>query len=257
MSQAYSFKQKCERSELTLRAFQRKMTHTENVIAGHSRSVTNIVSINSIATVTADIESNLTVFDKKPANQLSYLVQDQINDDHTKPIYQCLNCWITFDSGAEIESHLLNDLCAAAKCSPRTKMPNDDTDDKCNATMNDGIDDLQDNNYGVMVLVEGTHVDAKASSSKFVCSHCNASFAVQRSLTKHCNAQKCLTETLQCDICHRVFTTKRNIRRHMHRMHRFKKIRKNAAESEKHKCTECPKGFPKRSALRDHLRTHR
>lgn len=239
MNQAYSFKQKCERSELALRAFQRKMMHTKDVNSTNNRSVTTVVSLNR----PADIESKPVPFDGKPSfKQFSYSVQDQITDSSGKPIYQCANCWMTFDSNKEIETHLLGDLCVAEYS--EKSLP-DDVD------VDYDTENLQDNNEcqttekkekpNVMCNVN----EAMGSKPKFICENCNASFAMQHSLNVHRNSKKCLEQTFECDICKHVFSTKRNIRRHIHRMHLYEKIRKNAkdpAHEKKYKCSQCSKG---------------
>lgn len=276
MNQAYSFKQKCERSELALRAFQRKIRRAEDAIPTTSRPVANIVSIESIA----DIKSRPANDDRIPAKQFSYLIQDQFADGSGKPTYQCMNCWITFDTVVDIETHVLDDFCTGTEAEkPLANDLNDDYD----------VDQSQDNNDSPMTDEEKVCSSANdveevtKSVPKLVCDNCNASFAMQHLLNVHRDSKKCVDQTLECDICKHVFTTKRNIRRHIHRMHRVERVRKNAKtanQEKKYKCTHCTKGIPQfeagiianlrfkflspifvafimQSGLRDHLRTHR
>lgn len=229
MNQAYSFKQKCERSELALRAFQRKMMYTENVTPTSSRPVTNVPS-----------EPNAC--DGGPTKEWSYSIQDQSVED--KPTYQCISCSMTFDSSEEIQTHLTEDLCAI-ECEEKPLPDDSDADDD--------INDLQDENVSLVADEEATvHLindigKATPNKPKFVCENCNASFAMQHSLNMHRDSKKCVEQTFECDICKRVYSTKRNIRRHIYRMHRVEKKRKlpkNANQEKKYKCTQCPKGKP-------------
>lgn len=84
---------------------------------------------------------------------------------------------------------------------------------------------------------------------KFICSHCKASFSSRRSLSLHVNSRKCMQQSYECDICNKVFVKKRNLIRHLQRMHRM--MNKDTPEEEpyplpnnkrKYKCHLCPKG---------------
>lgn len=229
MNQAYSFKQKCERSELALRAFQRKMMCSKDVIPTNSRPVTNVTSKPKAC-------------DGGPIKQLSYSIQDQGTD--VKPMYQCINCWVTFDSSKETQTHLSEDLCAI-ECGEKPLPDETDADDD--------IDNLQGENVSLMadgersIHSQNDVINATATDPKFVCENCKASFAMQHSLNVHRNSKKCVEQTFECDICKRIYSTKRNIRRHIHRMHRVEKKRKlpkDANREKKYKCTQCPKGKP-------------
>lgn len=204
-----------------------------------SRPVANIVSIESIA----DIKSRPVNDGKIPAKQFSYLIQDQFADGSGKSIYQCMNCWITFDTIEEIETHLLEDFCTGTEA--EKPLANDVDDDY-------DVDHSRDNNDFPITDEEkncnsANDVDEVVKSvPKFVCENCNASFTMQHLLNVHRDSKKCVDQTFECDICKHVFTTKRNIRRHIHRMHRVEKVRKNAKsanQEKKYKCTHCPKGI--------------
>lgn len=239
MNQAYSFKQKCERSELALRAFQRKVMYTENAVPSTSRSVTNIVCIDAIA----DTQSKPITCDAKPPKQLSYLIQEQITDSSGKPIYQCMNCWMTFDASTEIEMHLLEDLCAAG---PNKALPDDmDADYDLDNPPDDDDSPFGANEATSFKLSPKDVVKATACDSGIICENCDVSFGTQHALNEHQKWKNCIFQSFECDICKNVYSTRRNISRHIHRMHRMPRVRKNAkntSEEKKFKCTQCPKG---------------
>lgn len=235
MNQAYSFKQKCERSELALRAFHRRMQRTETEAPTTSRPVMNVVSIESTAHIKL-----------KPAKQLSYLIQDQITDGSSKPNYQCMNCWMTFDTSAEIETHLLEDICAI-ECPE--KSPIDDIDADYDI---DDSGDVHDSPVAIEENISQLKSDVDEETNKpawpprYICENCKKSFLSQHALNTHTDSKKCYEQTFECDICKHTYATKRNIRRHIHRQHRVEKIRKNAKgtanQDKKYKCAQCPKG---------------
>lgn len=232
MNQAYSFKQKCERSEMALRAFRRKVLDSNDSTPTTSRPATNIVSIE-----TASGRS-------KFAKQISYLIQDRIIDGDNKPTHQCVNCWATFDTSAEIERHLMDDICVSNSAE---KSPSDDIDgdyDIDDTHDSPGADELSELNLTNLTNQNFIAV-ANQSESKFVCDNCKRPFTSQHSLRAHHKWRKCFEQTFECDICGGTYSTKRNIRRHIHRQHRVQKVRKNAkntSHEKKYKCDECPKG---------------
>lgn len=211
---------------------------TENAVPSTSRSVTNIVCIDGIA----DIKSESFTCDAKPAKQLSYLIQEQITDSSGKTIYQCMNCWMTFDASTEIEMHLLEDLCAAG---PNKALPDDmDADYDLDNPQNDNDSATADE--ATSLKSAPNDVDrATACESRIVCVICGVSFATQHALNEHQKWKNCKYHRFECDICKNVYSTRRNISRHIHRMHRVPRIRKAAketSEEKKFKCTQCPKG---------------
>lgn len=238
MNQAYSFKQKCERSELALRAFQRKVLLTEHAVPSTSRSVTNIMCIDGIA----DAASKTLTCDVKPAKQLSYLIQEQITDSSGKAIYQCMNCWMTFDASSEVEMHLLEDLCAAGL---NKALPDDMDADYDFDNLQDDNDSAAADEVTSLKLAPKDVDKAPACESRIVCEICGVSFATQHALNEHRKWKNCKYQSFECDICKNVYSTRRNIMRHIHRMHRVPRIRKAAKETsaeKKYKCAQCPKG---------------
>lgn len=279
MNQAYSFKQKCERSELALRSFQGKSVRVDGSGTSNCRLMTNFVSVES----DEPIKSKSPHGHGKRIKKVSYLVQERFaNDDddddddgedisERKPVYQCINCPKKFESTTEIERHALEGNCTNCK---RDSSNNFDFDDgspdlRADSDDNDEDDDHDNDDHNPIdeeKLFSIPLNDVPAAlvqpekKSLFVCENCNRSFIQAHQLNVHRDSKKCIDQIFECDICKHVFSTKRNIRRHIHRQHRIeKRRRKNAKDpnpQKKYKCELCPKGTWTIESITDAISIH-
>lgn len=87
------------------------------------------------------------------------------------------------------------------------------------------------------------------------------------------SSNECLNVKFECDLCHKNYPTKRNLRVHMishsvsfhkctlcekqyRRRDQLKVHMRNHSETKKFQCSHCPKGFNVSSSLTKHIRTH-
>lgn len=121
MIQAYTFKQKCERSESTLRSYlnlKKVRNEMNSQVVTISPPINNKKTINKII-LNEEIEpenytdSNADIISCiELSNTESHSTQEEIIEDEnskSKVMYQCVNCLAGFCSSAEIENHLLSE----------------------------------------------------------------------------------------------------------------------------------------------------
>lgn len=226
MNQAFAFKQKCERSERTLRLYLHQINYETRQVAVQKPNVNPL----QYHVETGDGE----VFE----SECSTIQQNeyQIQDSTLQPdIYHCTSCSSEFNTMLEIERHI---------CKPADE----------NLVSNSVADQTESSpqTLSEKTTTENVVMDFIAENTlNFICSRCNASFSSRRSLSLHFNSRKCLQHSYECDICSKIFIKKRYLIRHLQRMHKMsnelhtKKNTKNTqSESNKRnfKCHLCPKG---------------
>lgn len=77
------------------------------------------------------------------------------------------------------------------------------------------------------------------------CKKCNGIFATVKSLRCHQTLDKCREKTFTCDICQKVFVRKRSVAAHM-----------MTHGAEKLSCPKCPKQYSRKDKLESHLLGH-
>lgn len=109
VNQAYSFKQKCERSEQTLKTYLRQFneqqteTKDETMAKIEQSEEHEIVFENSKEIVESDGH-----LEQESSEQIIIDKQDA-DEGVSRTLYQCLNCCSLFNSNSELENHLIND----------------------------------------------------------------------------------------------------------------------------------------------------
>lgn len=226
MNQAFAFKQKCERSERTLRLYLHQINYETRQIAVQKPNVDPL----QYHVDTGDgvvFESECSTIQQNEC---------QIQDSIIQPdIYHCTNCSSEFNTMLEIERHI---------CKPADE----------NLVYNSVEDQTESSPQPLSekTMTENVVMDFIAENTlNFICSRCKASFSSRRSLSLHFNSRKCLQHSYECDICSKIFIKKRYLIRHLQRMHKMsnelhtKKNTKNTqSKSNKRnfKCHLCPKG---------------
>lgn len=224
MNQAFAFKQKCERSERTLRLY---LEQVENETQNKSLNPRESIYFHS-----TENNGEETTESQSPSLRENECQMDDLAIQ--SDIYHCSNCSMEFRNGLEIESHVCKSAVDKLNCSnskDQTESPMQSTPEKSAAE-----------NIVMEFIAENT--------LKFICSLCKASFSSRRSLSLHFNSRKCLQQSYECDICHKIFIKKRYLIRHLQRMHKMTNEThtvENTEESKtkskrKYKCHSCPKG---------------
>lgn len=224
MNQAFAFKQKCERSERTLRLYLEQVEHD-----AQKKSSSPKESIYSHST-----ENNVeeTAESQSPSLRENEFQMDDLAIQ--SDIYHCSNCSMEFKNGLEIESHVCKSTVKNSNCSnskDQSESPMQSTPEK-SAAENIVMDFIAENTL------------------KFICSLCKASFSSQRAHSLHFNSQRCLQKSYECDICHKVFIKKRYLIKHLQRMHKMTNEAHTVENTEdskskskrKYKCHSCLKG---------------
>lgn len=83
-----------------------------------------------------------------------------------------------------------------------------------------------------------------SNKTQYYCDHCNAPFVHSKSLKLHLNSKKCFDENVQCEICSKVFVRKCYLLKHMNTEHNSKtekKVETQHDEKKKYKCDICDK----------------
>lgn len=211
MNQAFTFKQKCERSEKTLRSI---LEHTESM----KENVKNQHSIES----------------------LSKLPEAHLGEVPNLEIYQCIKCSEVFKMKSDIEHHSC-DIQQQIEIITAEYIDSIQSDDQ--------TETLLSNNESneTKKIVEDFIAE---NTLKYNCTYCKATFSSRRSLKLHANSRKCMEKSYECDICRKVFIKKRYLIRHLQRVHQMpSELRSNEGTDEakmlikrKYKCDLCPKG---------------
>lgn len=227
MNLAFAFKQKCARSEKTLRAYLEQTCEQQEKTAQSSNIITISLNVSD-----AKVETNNS---DQPSDVIEIPIDDMTvcHDD----VCECSNC------KSEAETTLLNEYV-------------DNEEQSIDYQYSDNIEYIQAEEQIESTLVK---LDVKKTAvenmvkdfiaentMKFICSHCKASFTSRRSLNLHVNGRKCMQLSYECDICHKIFVKKRYLVRHLQRMHRMSEAdcadEAKMDNRKKYKCHSCPKG---------------
>lgn len=232
MNQAFAFKQKCERSEETLRQYLQQMhiiplqSIEQMVGAAESISIEEVEELEEDE-VTYDndddeaMESEIVCPHKSEDSEATEL------EIHSE-IYHCANDAKELQTNSEISRHPCSSTIEYITC----------------VTIEDQTS-LQSKKTPAEHLVKDFIAE---NTLNFICSRCKASFSGKRSLNLHFNSGKCLEQSFECCVCHKIFIKKRYLLRHLQRMHEIQnKTVESADESKqknvrKYKCDLCPKG---------------
>lgn len=228
MNQAYSFKQKCERSEATLRSL---LVQIQSNVAECQQEK---IDKNTSQCEASESSAAQTQNNKVQSIFAQEQIYTEISDvDHV--IYQCINCSHEFQTNDEFEQHLCSTQEATQITVEQTVASNCQLDEK-----------------KPKIILSFNSVTSDGMNKKFICSHCKASFSGQRSLNLHVNSKKCLQQSYECDICHKVFVKKNYLIKHLRRMHHMnessnsqmneKMVQSSSKDKRKHKCHLCSKG---------------
>lgn len=233
MNHAFAFKQKCERSEKTLRVYleQAKATNDEIQI-----KVTQIKRIVTTSPNESDAKWEAEENQIQSAECQSSVLGDQTDDGtlHHGNVCECTNCQTTLQNDCEQNEQQAMDYPHAEQIEYiQAEEQIESTLMKYEANGNGTEEAVKD------FIAENT--------LKFICSHCKASFSSRRSLKLHENGRKCMQLSYECDICHKIFIKKRYLIRHLQRMHRMTSESEPATvlkvdSKRKYKCHLCPKG---------------
>lgn len=242
MNQAFAFKQKCERSEKTLRSYlqQNNIKHEETPIQIQAQVQTP--TIRKIST----IPKNET--EKNPSKPIECPPQ----------VLECQTDEVITHHGDISEFSDSVEVTETASHSEFMEVEN----------VQHYIDYIQSEEHVESTSKEETiHMEVHQRNSdtstteevvkdfiaentlKFICSYCKSSFSSRRSLTLHVNCRKCMQSSYECDICNKIFVKKRYLIRHLQRMHRMMSDANEECIDEskvdnnrKYKCDLCPKG---------------
>lgn len=233
MNQAFAFKQKCERSERTLRTYLEQVKITED------ETPKNPCFFDENK-VQVEIEVEVDKIETESMSFPQQMVECQINDYDT---YQKSN------SFGETTSILQNENDNAYQYNKRqeievsTVTPVKYVKIKDQPTKSLVIKSKSKNN----AAQEAVEDFIAENTLKFVCNNCKASFSSRRSLKLHMNSRKCMQQSYECDTCHKIFIKKRYLIRHFHRMKKESNASDRTVDGEidskrKYKCDLCPKG---------------
>lgn len=214
MNQAFAFKQKCERSERTLRLYLEQVKSEAHKISPMHRDP-------------IELEHSIENVDKKNEDEQRKSASLSTRKKECEDLeIESNECHVVYQATDETINHRRVD----EQTESQLKLPpaNETT------TENAVTDFIAENTLN------------------FICSHCKASFSSRRSLSLHFNSRKCLQRSYECDDCHKIFIKKRYLIRHLQRMHNMQNERstaKSTAKSKskskdkrKFKCHLCPKG---------------
>lgn len=215
MNQAFAFKQKCERSEKTLRVYLEQATNTSDQ--------SKATQTNQIFTI--PLNKNYLHLEADEAGQST--------QSHTSVVENSID---ELDgNGLETEYHQ-----QIADYPSAEHIENIQAEEQIEST-------LIDNDESRSTVAEVVEEFIAESTLKFFCNHCEATFCSSRSLNMHVNGRKCMQVSYECDVCHKKFVKKRYLIRHLQRMHRMMSETKctndsNVDGKRKYKCHLCSKG---------------
>lgn len=223
MNHVFAFVQKCERSEKSLRLLLEQAKNVDGQTNPTSNATTTLDS-----NVEADIESN--------SGQCSPNIEGYQSEGPSTPSEPNTNDIDEFVTKSEVDGYsCINKIeYSTIEYVQTSEHLTASTPVKCKTNRDATSKAIND------FIAENT--------LKFICNHCKASFSSRRSLNLHENSRKCLQQSYECDICHKVFIKKRYLIRHLQRMHRMlnedaKKDECTSSSSKrKYKCHLCPKG---------------
>lgn len=238
MNQAFAFKQKCERSEKTLRSYL-KQKETQSTTMTRNNDTVPLINENDVHQFekqkTKSIEFLPKVFEKTIDNKINEEVNDSSDAIDESEINLPNNCMEVENIQQTIEyttdEQHMEYIQAEEHIETTTRDYNVEK-----STANDVVKDFIAENL-----------------LKFICDYCKATFSSRRSLTLHVNCRKCQQLSYECDICKKIFIKKRYLIRHLQRMHRmmndteFVNESNDETNSRKYKCHSCPKGEKKNS----------
>lgn len=248
MNQAFAFKQKCERSEKTLRSYLQQNNIKEEKTQIEIQAQVQTATIQKISTVSKkEVEkSPLERFECPP--ELSESHSDELIIHHGD-MSECADSVEVTDTkfpGEFMEVENVQHFIDYIQSEEHVESLNDETIHM----------EVHQRNSDTSTTEEVVKDFIAENTLKFICNYCKSSFSCRRSLTLHMNCRKCMQSSYECDICNKIFVKKRYLIRHLQRMHRMMNDVECIDESKvdnnrKYKCDLCPKGtfFRKKSHL--------
>lgn len=251
INRAFSFKNRSERSENTLRQYLNRLTkanidpkisnddHYEIIEMDEEERTELTTGDFKTETDMDESSSNLssTVLDRR---KILVLPSDESASNSINVVYECHICYETFDSITLSQQHLNNVHGSSAGL----KEENLNVDESVNQSIDEDAQyateyvnsvettittpvernekEIPDVTYErlttndeIVPIIVMTGNESAEPELKYNCKKCGGKFAKERSLNIHIKLNKCTIKSFKCKICSKVFVRKKNLDCHM------------------------------------------